>query len=152
MTFTEKQSTETLPDGESTDARICIYTAAIGEQKCDPIVVSMATQCEADVLNMDQCFTALVDAIGALYHPQMVTSESNMRTDGYVDAKNRSSHYCPKSRQGTSAIDDYIESFGTPHTTVSQQAEHVTMRHSHCNDVEIERIWMSLTTASQQAE
>jgi len=36
--------------------------------------------------------------------------------------------------------------------TVSQQAEQVTMRHSRCNDVEIERIGTPHATVSQQAE
>ena len=79
----------------------------------------------------------------------MVTSESNMRTDGYDKAKSESSYHCPKSRQGAVAIDVEIERTVTPHTTVSQQAEQVTTRHNRCNDVEIERIG---TTISQQAE
>jgi len=91
------------------------------------------------------------DAIGAFYHPQMVTSDSNMRTDGYDDAKSESSHHCPKSRQGAVAIDVEIESIGKPHTTVSQQAEPVKTRR-RCNDVEIEHIGTSHTTVSQQAE
>jgi hypothetical protein len=82
----------------------------------------------------------------------MGTSESNMRTDGYDDAKSESSHHCPKSRQGAVAIDVEIERIGTPLPTVSQQAEHVTTRHSRCNDVEIERIGTPHTTVSQQAE
>ena len=65
------------------------------------------------------------DAIGAFYHPQMVTSESHMRTDGYDDARSESSHHCPKSRQGAVANDVEIERIGTSHTTVSQQAEQV---------------------------
>jgi hypothetical protein len=82
----------------------------------------------------------------------MVTSESNMRTDGYDDAKSESSHQYLKSRQGAVAIDVKIERIGTPHTTVSQQAEQVTTRHSRCNDVKIERIGTPHTTVSQQAE
>jgi hypothetical protein len=92
------------------------------------------------------------DAIGAFYHPQMVTSESHMGTDGYDDARSQSSHHCPKSRQGAVANDVEIERIGMPHSTVSQQAEQVTTRHSRCNDVEIERIAMSHTTEGQQAK
>ena len=56
MTFTEKQSTETLPNAESRDAEICIcmYKAAFREQKRAPITVSMTTYCESYVLDMDQ--------------------------------------------------------------------------------------------------
>jgi len=77
---------------------------------------------------------------------------SHMKTDGYDDARSESSHHCPKSRQGAVASDIEIERIGTPHTTVSQQAEQVTTRHSRCNDVKIERIGTSHTTVSQQAE
>jgi hypothetical protein len=77
---------------------------------------------------------------------------SHMRTDGYHDARSESSHHCPKSRQDAVAIDVEIERIGTPHTTVSEQAEQVTTRHSHCNDVENERIGTPHTTVSQQAE
>jgi len=42
--------------------------------------------------------------------------------------------------------DIVIESIGTPHTTVSHQAEHVMTRHSRYNDVEIEHIGTSHTT------
>ena len=62
------------------------------------------------------------DAIGAFYYPQMVTSESHTRTDGYDDARSESSHHCTKSRQGAVANDVEIERIGTPHTTISQQA------------------------------
>ena len=75
-----------------------------------------------------------------------------MRTDGYDNAKSENSDHCPKSRRGAVAIDVEIERIGTPHTTVSQQVEQVTTRHSRCNDVEIERIGMPHTTVSQQAE
>jgi len=68
-----------------------------------------------------------------------------MRTDGYDDARSKSSHHCPKSTRGAVANDVEIERIGTPHTTVSQQAEQVTTRHSRCNDVEIERIGTSHT-------
>jgi len=54
MTSTEKRSTETLPDAESTDAGIRICKAAFQEQKCAPIAGSMTTYCEAYVLDMDQ--------------------------------------------------------------------------------------------------
>jgi len=82
----------------------------------------------------------------------MVTSESHLRTDGYDDARSESSHHCPKSRQGAVANNVEIERIGTPHSTVSQQAEPVTTGHSPCNDVKIERIGTSHTTVSQQAE
>jgi len=75
-----------------------------------------------------------------------------MRIDGYDDARSEISHHCPKSRQGTVANDVEIERIGTPHSTVSQQAEQVTTRHSRSNDVKIERIGTSHTTVSQQAE
>jgi hypothetical protein len=75
-----------------------------------------------------------------------------MRTDGYDDARSESSHHCPKSRQGAVANDVEIECIGMPHTTVSQQAEQVTTKHSRCNDVEIECIGTPHTTVSQQAE
>jgi len=75
-----------------------------------------------------------------------------MRTDGYGDARSESSHHCPKSQRDAVAIDVEIERIGTPHTTVSQQAEQVTTSHSRCNDVEIERIGTPHTTVSQQAE
>jgi len=58
MTFTEKQSTETLPNAESRDARIRICKVAFREQKRAPIAVSMTTQCEAYMLDMDQWHTA----------------------------------------------------------------------------------------------
>jgi len=54
MTFTEKQSTETLPNAESRDAGIRICKAAFRELKRAPIAVSMTTQCEAYVLDVDQ--------------------------------------------------------------------------------------------------
>jgi len=69
-----------------------------------------------------------------------------MRTDGYDDARSASSDHCPKSRQGAIANGVEIELIGTPHTTVSQQAEQVTTRHSCCNDVNIEHIGTSHTT------
>jgi len=81
---------------------------------------------------------SVANAIGAFYQPQMVISESNIRTDSYDDAKSESSHHCPKSRQGAVAIDVDIKRIGTAHTTVSQQAEQVTTRYSRCNDVENE--------------
>jgi len=58
VTFTEKQFTETLPNAESRDAGIRICKAAFQEQKHVPIAVSMTTQCEAYVLDMDQWHTA----------------------------------------------------------------------------------------------
>ena len=54
MTSTEKRSTETLPDAESRDAGIRICKAAFREQKRARTAVSMTTQCEAYVLDMDQ--------------------------------------------------------------------------------------------------
>jgi len=75
-----------------------------------------------------------------------------MRTNGNDDARSETSHHCPKSRQGAVANDVEIECIGTPHSTVSEQAEQVTMRHSRCNDVKIERIGTSHTTVRQQAE
>jgi len=75
-----------------------------------------------------------------------------MKTDGYDDARSESSHRCPKSRQGAVANDVEIECIGTPHTTVSQQAEPVTTRHSRCNVVEIEHIWTPHATVSQRTE
>jgi hypothetical protein len=82
----------------------------------------------------------------------MVTSESNMRTDGYDNARSESSHHCPNSRQGAVANHVEIECIGTPHTTVSQQAEQVTTSHRRCNDIEIERIGTPHMTVRQQAE
>jgi hypothetical protein len=52
------------------------------------------------------------DAIGAFYHPQMVTSESNIRTDGYDDANSESSHDYPKSGQGTVAMTTRLRALG----------------------------------------
>jgi len=75
-----------------------------------------------------------------------------MKTDGYDDAWSESSHHCPKSRQGAVVNDIEIECIGTPHMTVSQQAEQITTGHRHCNDVEIERIGMLHATVSQQTE
>jgi len=75
-----------------------------------------------------------------------------MSTDGHDDARSNSSHHCPKSRQVAAAKEVEIECIGTPHTTVSQQAEQITARHSRCNDVEIECIGTPHTTVSQQAE
>ena len=74
-----------------------------------------------------------------------------MRIDGYDDARSEISHHCPKSRQGTVANDVEIERIGTPHSTVSQQAEQVTTRHSRCNDVKIERIGTSHTTKDDRS-
>jgi hypothetical protein len=74
---------------------------------------------------------------------------SHMKTDGYYDARSESSHHCPKSRQGAIANDVEMECIGTPHTTVSQHAERVTTRHSHCKDVEIWRIGTSHMTKLQ---
>ena len=54
MTFTEKRATETLPNAESRDAGIRICKAAFREQKHATIAVSMTTQCEAYVLDLDQ--------------------------------------------------------------------------------------------------
>jgi hypothetical protein len=58
MTFREKQATEALPNAESKDAGIRICKAAFREQKRARIAVSMTTQCEAYVLDMDQLHTA----------------------------------------------------------------------------------------------
>jgi len=148
MTSTGKRSTETLPDPKSRDAGIRICNEAFPEQTRAPIAVSMTTQCEAYVLDMDQRYTALADAIGAFYHTQMVTSELHMRTDGYDNARSESSHHCPKPRQRAIANYVEIERIRTPHTTVSQHAEQVTTRHSRCHDVGIQRIGRSLTTVS----
>ena len=82
----------------------------------------------------------------------MGTSESHMRTDRFDDARSESSHHCPKSRQGAVANDIEIERIGTPHSSVSQQAEQVMTMHSRCNDTKSERIGTSHTTVSQQAE
>jgi len=54
MTFREKQLTETLPSAESRDAGIPICKAAVREQKRATIAVSITTQCEAYVLDIDQ--------------------------------------------------------------------------------------------------
>jgi len=54
MTFTEKQSTETLPNAESRDAGIRMCKAVFREQKRTPIAVSMTTQCEAYMLDVYQ--------------------------------------------------------------------------------------------------
>jgi len=50
----EKRATETLPNAESRDTGIRICKAAFREQMRAPITVSMTTQCEAYVLDMDQ--------------------------------------------------------------------------------------------------
>ena len=74
-----------------------------------------------------------------------------MRTDGYDSARSESSHHRPKSRHGAVANDVEIERIGTPHSTVSEQAEQVTTRHSRCSEVKIERIGTSHTTVYKQA-
>ena len=58
----------------------------------------------------------------------------------------------PKVTMRRRCNDVKIERIGIPHTTVSQQAEQFTTRHSHCKDVDIEHIGASHTTVSQQAE
>jgi len=75
-----------------------------------------------------------------------------MITDGYDDTRSERSHHCPKSGHGAIAIDVDIERIGMPHTTVRQQVEQVTTRHSRCNDVYIEHIGTSHMTVHQQAE
>jgi hypothetical protein len=56
MTFSEKRSTETLPNAELRDAEICKCNAQSGFQRAKraPIMVSMITYFEAYVLDMDQ--------------------------------------------------------------------------------------------------
>jgi len=140
MTSTEKRSTAILPDAESRDAGIRICKAAFRQQMHTPIAVNMTPYCEAYVLVMEQWYTATVMQLA---HSTILkwSPASHMRTAGYYDARSKSSHHCPKARQGAVANDIEIEPIGTPHTTVSQQAEQVTTRHSRCNDVEIERNW-----------
>jgi hypothetical protein len=53
MTDTEKRSSETVPDGESKAAGIRLCKAAFPEQKRAHIAVSMTTNCEAYVLDLD---------------------------------------------------------------------------------------------------
>ena len=55
MTFTEKRSTETLPNAELRDAELCKCNAqsSFPSTKRAPITVSMTTYCEAYVLDMD---------------------------------------------------------------------------------------------------
>jgi hypothetical protein len=77
---------------------------------------------------------------------------SYMKIDGYDDARGKSSHHSPKSRQGTVANDVKIERIGMLHTTVSQPAEPVTTTHCPCNHIAIAHIGTSHTTVSQQAE
>ena len=52
------------------------------------------------------------DAVGAFYHPPMVTSESHMRTDGYDDARSEWSHDCPKSQQGAVGMTSRLSALG----------------------------------------
>jgi hypothetical protein len=56
MNFTEKRSTETLPNAQLRDAEICKCNAQSGfpRAKRAPITVSMITYFEAYVLDTDQ--------------------------------------------------------------------------------------------------
>jgi len=54
MTLTEKRAPDTLPNAESRGAGIRICKAALREQKRAIIALSMTTQCEAYVLDLDQ--------------------------------------------------------------------------------------------------
>jgi len=118
-TFTEMRPPRSyqIPDEEMPESgyakRLSESRSALLSRWVWPLTV------KAYVLDMDQWYTALANAIGGFYHPQMVTSESNMRTDSYDNTKNESSHLCPKSRQVAVAIDIEIERTGTPHTTLS---------------------------------
>jgi len=133
-----------LPNKEMLRSVNAMYKVAFREHMRAPIAVSTTTYCEVYVLDLDQWYTALADAIGPFYHPQLVTRVSHMRTNTYDNARSESSNHCPKSRQSAVANDVEIECNGRPHSTVSQQAEQVTTRHTRCDDVEIARIRTSL--------
>jgi len=139
-----------MPNQEMPKSADTIYKAAFQEQKRAPNAVSMTTYCETYVLDMDQWYTTFADAIGAFYHPQTVTSGSHLnRRPWRCQEPTHTSLPKVKTRRWCNDIE--TESIGTPHMTVSQQAEQVKTR-GRCNNVEIERTGTSHTTASQQAE
>jgi len=53
-TFTEKRSTETLPNNDMPRPANAMYKAAFREQTRAPITVSMTTYCQSYVLDMNQ--------------------------------------------------------------------------------------------------
>ena len=148
----EKRATDTLLNAESRDAGIHISKAAFREQMCANSGVSMTTQCEALVLDLDQWYTAHAWCNWRILLPSNGHHRVTYENRRLWRCQERNSHHCPKSRQGAVANDVEIERIATPHLTVTQQAEQVTMRHSHCNDLKIECIGTSHTTVSQQAE
>jgi len=75
-----------------------ILKAAFQVLKHTPIVGCITTYCEACMLDMDQWYTTLADAIGSFYHPDMVSSKSHIWTDGYDDARGGSTHHSSTSQ------------------------------------------------------
>jgi len=92
------------------------------------------------------------EAIGAFYHPQMVTSESHMGTDNYDDTRNECSHHCPKSRRDAVAMTSRLRALERLIRRQVNRQNKSQWGIAIANDVEIERIGTPHTTVSQQAE
>jgi len=52
------------------------------------------------------------DAIGSFHHPQMGTGDSHRRTNGYHDARSKTSQYPPMSQQDAVAMTLRLRALG----------------------------------------
>ena len=98
MSFEEKRTTKTPKSAYA------LSKAAFQKQKHAPIMVSMTTYSEADILDMDQWHTAHAWCIWHILPPTMGTTESHMRTDDEDDARSARSHRWALSRWDDNAM------------------------------------------------